>query len=99
MNPSYQLSILVPTIDESASLRETVESLMREQELNVDVLEVILVTCNRTSEETLKTCQELETRYGPRVYRVSQQLGKLGGAFRSGIAEARGTHMVTMFAD
>ena len=99
MNPSYQLSILVPTIDEGASLRETVETLTGDAELDSDILEIILVTCDRTSDETLKTCQELKTRYGPRVYTVTQRLGKLGGAFRSGIAEARGSHVVTMFAD
>ena len=99
MNPSYQLSILVPTIDEGASLRETVETLTGDAELDSDILEIILVTCDRTSDETLKTCQELKTRCGPRVYTVTQRLGKLGGAFRSGIAEARGSHIVTMFAD
>jgi len=99
MNPSYQLSILVPTMDERASLRETLESLTVDAELNADILEIILVTCDRTSDETLKTCRELESRYGPRVYKVTQQFGTLGGAFRSGVARARGTHIVTMFAD
>src|SRR5437879_4379152 len=99
MNGSYKLSILVPTIDERASLRETVETLMGDPELNPDILEIILVTCQKTSDATLKTCQELEAAYETRVCRVIQQLPMLGGAFRSGIARALGTHIVTMFAD
>jgi len=99
MNPSYSLSILVPTIDESESLRQTVETLIGDKELNPDILEIILVTCEQTLETTLNVCRELETNYGPRVYRVTQRLPKLGGAFRSGLAKARGTHIVTMFAD
>jgi len=99
MKASYSLSILVPTIDESESLRETVETLMGDPELNPDILEIILVTCDRTSDDTLNTCQELEAAHDYRVCRVTQQLPRLGGAFRSGIARARGTHILTMFAD
>ena len=99
MNPTYCLSILVPTIDEDASLRETVEALMCDSKLGSDILEIILITGNNTSDGTLRTCQELENVYGPRVYRITQQLPMLGGAFRSGIARSRGTHLVTMFAD
>ena len=99
MNPSYSLSILVPTIDENASLRETVDTLIGDKELTADILEIILVTCNKPSDNTLISCQELEAVHGPRVRRVTQQLPRLGGAFRSGIASARGTHIVTMFAD
>ncbi len=99
MNPTYCLSILVPTIDENASLRETVEALMCDPKLNSDILEIILVTGINTSDGTLRTCQELENVYDPRVYRITQQLPMLGGAFRSGIAKARGSHVVTMFAD
>ena len=73
MNPSYSLSILVPTIDENASLRETVETLMGDQELNPDILEIILVTCDKTSDGTLKTCQKLEAAYESRVCRVLGQ--------------------------
>jgi glycosyltransferase involved in cell wall biosynthesis len=99
MNPSYCLSVLVPTINESNSLRETVETLIGDQGLNSDILEIILVTCDETLESTLKTCQELEAAHEARIYRVTQRLPRLGGAFRSGMATARGTHIVTMFAD
>ena len=66
MNASYSLSILVPTIDESESLRETVQTLMGHRELNPDILEIILVTCDKTSDGTLKTCQELDAVYASR---------------------------------
>src|SRR5436190_5759624 len=99
MNAPYSLSILIPTIDESASLRETVATLTGNKKLNPDILEIILLTCDKTSDGTLKTCRELEALYAPRVCRVTQQLPRLGGALRSGIACARGTHIAIMFAD
>jgi len=56
------------------------------------------MTCNQTLDNTLSTCRELESAHKPHVYSVTQQLPMLGGAFRTGIARAQGTHIVTMFA-
>ena len=99
MTVPYSLSILIPTIDESESLRTTVETLMGDRELYLDILEIILVTCQKTSDATLNTCLELEAAHASRVHRITQRLPRLGGAFRTGLARARGTHVVTMFAD
>ena len=65
---SMRVTVLIPTIEENASLRETVQSLIPVD----DVLEIILVTCERTSPGTLTTCRELELAHKGGVFRVGQ---------------------------
>lgn len=90
-----KVTVIIPTIDESASLRETVRALISIG----DVLEIILVTCEKTLPGTLTTCRELELGHKGRVFRVGQERQGLGDAFQTGIAYSEGSHIVTMFAD
>lgn len=92
------VSVVVPVLDEAASLRETVDVVLTEN--GDDVVEVLVIVCDRTSHEVLTTTEQLRDRYGgQRIRVVSQDLPRLGGALRSGIAAARGTHVITMFSD
>ena len=97
MSSSPSLSILIPTIEETNSLVETVRSLFSEPRLNI--CEVLIITGENTTEPTLKACRGLGARYGERVRTIKQFLPSLGGAFRSGIDAAAGSQIVLMFAD
>jgi len=91
------VSVLVPTIDETESLVETVREVV--EDARPAVLEVVIVTCERTTSRTLAACADLRNKYGEQVAIVRQTLPHLGGAFRSGIEAAHGSRIVLMFAD
>src|SRR5271166_2512873 len=91
------LSILIPTLDETDSLEETVRALLSNP--SAHVREVILIVCQKTTAATLQVCGGLRAKYGERVRIIKQSLPSLGGAFRSGIGAANGSHTLLMFAD
>ncbi len=89
------VSVVVPTIDETCSLRDTVESLLT----NKLVTEVLLITCKRTTHTTRRLCAALQREFGCCIRRIEQRLPHLGGAFRAGVEAAVGSHTLLMFAD
>jgi glycosyltransferase involved in cell wall biosynthesis len=91
------LSVVVPTIDETESLHETVQFLLSCGELNL--LEVLLIVAARTTAPTIALCQSFCDQHPTQVRIIRQELPLLGGAFRTGIAAARGSHILLMFAD
>lgn len=97
MKPRYAFSIVIPTIDETASLTDTVDVLLADG--SFEVLEILLVICDRTTRATRAICRRLQGMHGLGMRIVQQSMPLLGGAFRSGIASAAGTHIVLMFAD
>src|SRR5688500_1229799 len=92
-----RLSIVIPTIDETASLQETLSFLLKCPALNVS--ETLLIVAPHTTRETLEVCESFRAKYLRRVRIISQRLPFLGGAFRTGIAAAHATHILLMFAD
>jgi len=97
MPSSPSLSVLIPTIDEAESLRETVGCIF--ESLDRDILEVLPIVGERSTDATHDMCQRLRETYGGRIRTVSQTLPRLGGAFRAGISVAEGSRIVLMFAD
>jgi hypothetical protein len=64
------LSVILPVIDETTSLRETVRILLAE---NSDVIsEILLIVCKRTTQQALDVCLAL-TRENPQVIRTCSQ--------------------------
>ncbi len=94
------VTILLPAMDETYSLRQTVETIIHTCDVK-DLAEFIIIVCDRTSPETIKTADELIERYSEKVpVRIhKQKLPFVGGAVREGIDMAVGSHVVMMSSD
>lgn len=66
-----------------------------------DLAEIIIITAQKTSSETISTAQKLIAKYSSRVkiFIHEQTLPFVGGAVRDGINIAKGSHLVMMSAD
>ncbi len=91
------LTIILPAMDETWSLRETVERI--EGSNRADVLEYLIVLCRQTTAECRAVANELAVAYPQRVIILEQNLPYLGGAVRNAFQIARGSHVVMMGAD
>jgi glycosyltransferase involved in cell wall biosynthesis len=92
----FSLSVVIPTIDETKSLEQTISFLLQ---CASPVLEILIVVAPHTISETLTLCESICARYSNRVRILSQKMPYLGGAFRAGISVAKGSHILLMFAD
>lgn len=90
-------SIVLPVMDETASLRQTVEVLLAENAASI--AEILIVTAGRTSPEALATAAEMARAHPALVQVRQQQRPFLGGALRDAFEWASGTHVVMMASD
>lgn len=94
------VTILLPAMDETYSLQETVDVIYRTCAVN-DIAEFIILLCNRTSRETRDVAEKLVKKYTEKVS-ISihdQTLPFVGGAIREGFMLAKGSHVVLMSSD
>ena len=91
------LSIVLPAINETGALRETVRRI--EAENHKDVLEYLIVLCQKTTANCRVVAEALVAELPQRVRIVEQQLPFVGGAVRDAFAVARGTHVIMMASD
>lgn len=98
---SYKnVTILLPAMDETYSLRKTVETILHTCRRK-DLCEIIFLLCDRTTEESRETANKLIEDYGKYIP-ISiheQDLPGVGGAIREGIELAKGSHVVMMSSD
>lgn len=94
------VTILLPAMDETYSLRETVETIISTCD-PADIAEFILLLCDRTTPESRTEAQALVDEYGGdyRIYIHDQTLPFVGGAIREGFILAKGSHVVLMSSD
>ena len=94
------VTILLPAMDETYSLRETVERILKTCHRE-DIAEFIIILCEKTSEDCRKTAEELIGQYKDRtsIYILEQTLPFVGGAIREGIDRAVGSHVIMMSSD
>ena len=90
-------SVVLPVINEVRSLRDTIDILFESG--RDSILEVIIVVCHKTTEESLAACADLQKRYSGQVRMIQQTLPFLGGALREGLLAARGSHVILMYSD
>jgi glycosyltransferase involved in cell wall biosynthesis len=91
------VSVILPVIDETTSLRETVRTLLAEN--REAIREILLIVCGKSTPEALLTCAEL-TRENPQlIVTYSQRRPYLGGAMQDAFQWARGTHVLMMASD
>jgi glycosyltransferase involved in cell wall biosynthesis len=91
------VSIIMPVMDETVSLRETVEIVM--DECRGDVREVICVVSRFTTPEALAVCRELGERWPGVVWTRQQAKPYLGGALQDAFSWATGSHILLMASD
>ncbi len=93
-------TILLPLMDETYSLSETVEVILNTCNQD-DLAEFIILVCERTTSEARNTADMLIEKYSSRVhiYIHEQGLPFVGGAIREGFDLAAGSHVVLMSSD
>lgn len=94
------LSIILPAMDETYSLMQTVDTIMSTCRRE-DLAEVIIVVCDRSTPECVKTAQEIESKYGAQIPVTVHHQKKpfVGGAVQEGIEMSKGSHVVLMSSD
>lgn len=95
------VSILIPSMDETYSLSQTVDIIMKTCSPE-DIAEIIIIISpQKTTPETIKTARDLITKYAGsiNIYIHEQTLPFAGGAVQDGIKLARGSHLIMMSAD
>jgi glycosyltransferase involved in cell wall biosynthesis len=90
-------TIVLPVINETTSLEETVGIILRD--VKDRTLEILIVVCERTTAEAMATVGRLSENLGGVVRVHSQKLPFLGGAMREAFDLARGSHVVMMASD
>lgn len=94
------VSIIIAALNETYSLRETVEKILSLCN-NDDIAEIIIVVCKKTTPECLTVANELSNYYSKnvaiKVY--CQKKPFVGMAYREAFDLAKGSHAVIMSAD
>jgi glycosyltransferase involved in cell wall biosynthesis len=91
------VSVIMPVMDETVSLRETVQIVM--DEAGEDVHEMICVVSKYTSKESLAVCEELAAKWPGVVLVRQQEKPYLGGALQDAFSWATGSHILLMASD
>ncbi len=92
------VSIILPVINETVSLRQSVEIILRDVKRDL-IKEFIIVVCKRTTPEAMAVTEELKKELGDLVVVLQQKLPFLGGALRDAFDVSRGSHVIIMGSD
>lgn len=90
-------TVILPVIDETSSLEETVRILIRD--VRDRIKEILIVVCDRTTTESMTTVHRLRSMLGDLVRVHFQTLPFLGGAMREAFELAEGSHILMMASD
>ena len=92
------VSIILPVINETVSLRQSVETVLRNVKREL-IREFIIVVCKRTTPEAMAVAGELQKELGELVVVLQQKLPFLGGALRDAFDVCRSSHVIIMGSD
>jgi glycosyltransferase involved in cell wall biosynthesis len=92
-----RVSVILPVIDETSSLRKTIDILLTENQR--DLAEILIVTCGKTTVDALAVCRDLAREYPALIQVRAQNLPFLGGAMRDAFEWATGSHVLMMASD
>lgn len=101
MEQKYKdVSILLPAMDETYSLEQTVDIIYQTCDIS-DIKEFIIILCDRTSKACRCSAEKLVDKYNDKVsiYIHNQQKPFVGGAVQEGFELAKGSHVVLMSTD
>jgi len=91
------VTIMLPVINETVSLRQTVEIVLRDAK--ADIIELLVVVCKKTTPESMAVIAQLQKELGGLMVVHHQTLPFLGGAVREAFDLARGSHVIMMATD
>jgi glycosyltransferase involved in cell wall biosynthesis len=91
------VSVILPVVNETHSLRETVEVILRDARDRIR--EFLIVVCDRTTPEAMAVVERLQKELGELAVVHRQKLPYLGGAVREAFDLARGSHVIMMATD
>jgi glycosyltransferase involved in cell wall biosynthesis len=94
---TVRVSVILPVIDETVSLRKTVEILLAEN--RPDIFEILIVACKLTTPEATAVAQELVRDYPDLIQLRYQKRPFLGGAMRDAFEWAQGAYILMMASD
>jgi len=93
----YSASIILPVINETFSLRKTVEIII--QSNAEDLAEILIVFAKRTTQDALREIELLNQQYPELIRTHEQQLPYIGGAMREAFDRCLGSHVIMMASD
>jgi glycosyltransferase involved in cell wall biosynthesis len=91
------VTAILPVIDETTSLRKTVEVLLAENPQEIS--EILIVACQGTTPAALAVADELSREHPGLIQLRFQQRPFLGGAMRDAFEWASGSHVLMMASD
>ena len=98
MRPSFDsLTVILPTLQETRSLTHTIECLVRD--LREELVQILVIVCDRTTEATLEHAQAAVDEYPGLVSIHWQERPFLGGAMLKGFEVSTGSHTLLMSSD
>jgi glycosyltransferase involved in cell wall biosynthesis len=95
--PFTSATILLPVINETTSLTETVGTVR--EECGDDVREYLLIVCGKTTPASIAICERYRDSEPEKFVVHHQKLPFIGGALREAFELARGSHVVMMASD
>lgn len=94
-NQLESVTVILPVVNETTSLRETVQTLKQ----IFLIREFLIVVCNKTTLESLTVCEEI-CRNDPSRFRILKQSRPfLGGAMRDAFEAGACSHILMMASD
>jgi hypothetical protein len=93
----YSVSIILPVINETFSLRKTVEIII--QSNAKDLAEILIVFAKRTTQDALREIEMLTQQYPELIRTHEQQMPYIGGAMREAFDRCLGSHVIMMASD
>ena len=94
---NYSISIILPVINETYSLSQTVEIIVKE---NISIKEIIIITSKeKTTKNSFKIIRDLEKKYKDIIKHFYQDLPFIGGAIIKGFQMCKASHVVMMASD
>lgn len=91
------VSVILPVMNETYSLVETVDQILRHSK--EDVSNFIIVVAERTTKEALCAIDQLIARHGSLIILHHQKMPFIGGAMREAFALVESSHAIMMASD
>tara|TARA_B100001057_G_C22857399_1_gene953182 strand:+ start:1868 stop:2614 length:747 start_codon:yes stop_codon:yes gene_type:complete len=97
-NSNIKISVILPVINETFSLKKTVNIILSNNK--EEILEIIIIVSKiKTTSESLKVIKDLEINYKNFIKLYYQDLPFIGGAIQKGFMLSNGTHTIMMASD